>query len=79
MSITVTGSLPFDEVANDFAILNESRVFLRELSSGVGPGPLTDQLMGLFLSKLIIEHYGGKLVATTSAEAGFILHFNGVV
>jgi hypothetical protein len=78
MSLTITGNLPANAIANDFSVLNESSVFLNELSSGLAPGPTTEKLMGLFLSKLIIEHYGGKLVATSSAEAGFIVHLNGV-
>ena len=67
------------EIANEFSVLDESSVFLREISSGDSPGPITEKLMGLFLSKLIIEFYGGKLVATSKAEAGFIIHLNGVV
>jgi signal transduction histidine kinase len=79
MSLTITGNLPANAIANDFSVLNESSVFLNELSSGLAPGPTTEKLMGLFLSKLIIEHYGGKLVATSSAEAGFVVHLNGVL
>ena len=79
MSVAITGDLSFSAIANDFSVLNESSVFLNELSSGAAPGPTTEKLMGLFLAKLIIEHYGGKLIATSSAEAGFIVHLNGVV
>jgi signal transduction histidine kinase len=79
MSLKITGNLPANAVANDFSVLNESSLFLNELTSGVAPGPNTEKLMGLFLSKLIIEHYGGKLVATSSAEAGFVVHLNGVL
>jgi signal transduction histidine kinase len=78
MSVTITGNLPANEMKNDFAVLNEFSVFSNELSSGVAPGAATEKLMGLFLSKLIIEHYGGKLVETSSAEAGFIVHLHGV-
>ena len=77
--ISITGNLTTHEIANEFSVLDESSVFLREISSGDSPGPITEKLMGLFLSKLIIEFYGGKLVATSKAEAGFIIHLNGVV
>jgi K+-sensing histidine kinase KdpD len=79
LSVAITGNLAANEISHEFSVLNESSVFLRELSSGASPGPITEKLMGLFLSKLIFEFYGGKVVATSSAEAGFIVHLNGVV
>jgi signal transduction histidine kinase len=79
LSVAITGNLAANEISHEFSVLNESSVFLRELSSGSSPGPITEKLMGLFLSKLIIEFYGGKVDATSSAEAGFIVHLNGVV
>jgi signal transduction histidine kinase len=79
LSVAITGNLAANEISHEFSVLNESSVFLRELSSGASPGPITEKLMGLFLSKLIIEFYGGKVDATSSAEAGFIVNLNGVV
>jgi signal transduction histidine kinase len=78
IAVTITGNLPAKEIANDFSVLNEFSVFSNELSTGVAPGAGTEKLMGIFLSKLIIEYYGGKLVETSSSEAGFIVHLNGV-
>ncbi len=79
VSVTISGNLSANKIANDFSVLNESSVFLNELSSGVAPGSNTEKLMGLFSAKLIIEHYGGKLVTTSTAGAGFIVHLNGVI
>jgi hypothetical protein len=79
LSVAITGNLACHEIANEFSVLDESSVFLHEISSGDSPGPISEKIMGLFLSKLIIEFYGGKIVATSSAEAGFIVHLNGVM
>jgi len=35
--------------------------------------------MGLFLSKMICEHYGGDLVAASSGDPGFIVHLIEVI
>jgi len=76
VTVTISGNLSASKIANDFSVLNESSVFLNELSSGVAPGSNTEKLMGLFSAKLIIEHYGGKVITTSTAGAGFIVHLN---
>jgi hypothetical protein len=79
VSIALTGDVFAGEMQPSASLLAESNLFLSELSSGMKPNPRSQILMGVFLAKIIVNHFGGHLVATTSGEPGFIVQMPEVV
>jgi signal transduction histidine kinase len=79
MAIAITGSVMSGDLAPSQSLLDESNAFLNEIASGLSPSQRTEKLMGLFLSKMIFEYFGGSMVAATSGEPGFIVHLSEVI
>ena len=74
LAVAITGDAMSGDAAPTIALLDESNLFLSEISSGMQPNARTEKLVGIFLAKQIFEFFGGSMTVATSGDPGFIVH-----
>jgi len=73
-----SGSAYAGSLAPTAALLDESRQFMAELSTGFIADGKREKLIGIILAKVIIERFGGTLEAGSDDLPGFVVRFPAV-
>lgn len=79
LSISVNGTAFAGPNAPKETLLDESRQFLEKITEGISIDGGDKSQIGLVLARLIIEHFGGRLVISSSDAPGFIVRLPAVM
>lgn len=73
LELSVTGSAFAVAGAPDEALLDEARQFLNRIAAAPTVAPNGAPLVGVVLSRIVIEYYGGTLEVAAGKDPGFVV------
>jgi len=76
LALTLSGSAFAGSLAPSTSLLDEAKQFLVQLSSGHLSDGRREKIINILLAKIIIEHFGGTLTASSAEDPGFIARFH---